>query len=319
MRHKSLQRILWVFLLVIPFFLAPATAQEPPQRESIPFDEFKALAQAQLDTLHYQIHLFYIKQGRYPESLKELRESPFFFIELTNIYSGYPLEQIPFSPKAGDFVAGGESQVSGAPSRGPAPPGAPPTRVTFGRRVNPAKVELPNPGDLLYFTEGDSLQLVIYDDAGRWHELFLSSPYNFRASTLKPIEKPTDKDDFLVLALGTHLELMLPQMIATLNFVKKSGETSPQAIRKTLLDKFPEYGRRLGLVYLNPIKRRELMAVDYYSPGDIAILPQLMPEGELLYYLGGGRVRTIKEMSDREVYKAEIETMKKRDRLIKNL
>ena len=319
MTHKSFQRILYIFLLLVSTFFESALAQELLPGQAIPFDEFKALAQAQMDTLHYQIHLFYMKQGRYPESLKELRESPFFFIEITNIYSGYPLEQIPFSPKAGDFVAGEETQISSTPLRGPTPPGAPPTRVTFGRRVNPAKVEYPNPGDLLYFTEGDSLQLVIYDDTGKWHEVFLSSPYNFRASTVKPIERPTDKGDFLVLALGTHLELMLPQMIAKLNFIRKSGETSPQAIRRNLLDKFADYARLLGLVYLNPLKRRELMPVDYYSPGDIAILPQLMPDSELLYFLEGGRVRTIRQMSDRQVYKAEVETMKKRDRLIKNL
>lgn len=308
-------------------------------------EQFSAIARAQLETLHYIAHVFRAKRGEYPKSLAELTGSPYCVVHLTNLYSGLPLQQIGFIPGPEDFATG-EALPGGieVPSLPPPPEeegpsdetpseegettpsspggegeGTPPPlpSPSAGRRIKPARVPIPTPGDLIYWTEGNALQLVIFSDSGSWQELWTPRPYCYQADQLQITETTRPQADFLVAELAMHLERMLPGMIGRYMFLATDSAPSPRQLAQELSQKYSQYAATLCMTYVNPLKSRPLISASYYSPGDLAAAQWLPGSSELLYFLQGRRARSLDELTDAHTLRLHASEIVHRDQLIK--
>jgi hypothetical protein len=297
----------------------------PAPRNTEP--DFAAIAQAQLETIHYMAHVYLTQNSVYPESLQELRDSPYWVVDIVNQYSGLPVRQLPFRPREGDYATGDalpgggvfgapEDEDATEPRTGQIIVGDDTRRVaTAGRRIEPGSVEFPSPGDILYFQEADSLQLVMYDDTGAWQELWVELPFNYRAANLSITESVRPRSDLIVAEMATHLELMLPGMYNRYLFLTDRPTLPPDELDAKLSGHFEEIAEELYLVYLNPVKNRPLMRADYYSPGDLATASWLDEEGRF-YFLEGERARSFEELTDEEAFRQRATVVERRDRLV---
>lgn len=304
----------------------PAQAQVMPvPRNAEP--GFAAVAQAQLETIHYMAHVFLARNGVYPESLQELRDSPYWVVDILNQYTGLPVRQIPFIPRDEDFAfteALPEGGVFGAfedevsePRTGQIIVDEDGSRrvTTAGRRIEPGRVQFPSPGDILYHQDGDSLQLVIYDDAGAWQEMWVELPFNYRAANLRVVKSVRPRSDFLVAEMATHLELLLPGMYNRYLFLTDQPTLPPDKLEEKLTWHFEEIAEELSLQYVNPVKKRPFMRADYYSPGDLAVTGWLDEDGRF-YFLDGRRARSLLELTDEDVLREHSSAVKRRDKLV---
>jgi len=291
--------------------------------------EFRAVAQAQLETIHYQAHVFLEQRGRYPESLQELRDSGYWVVEVYNIFTALPIQQVRFFvhdedyavndalPQVGLFVPlpdeeGAEFQdAQGQAQAQMGRKGGKP-----GRRVDPARVEFPPPGDLFYNIDADSLQLVIFDDTGAWEELWVELPFNYRASSLKLTEAVRPRTDLMAAEVAMHLENILPGQYNRMLFLTDRQTFAPTELAKLLPVSFEKMAAELSLGYINGAKQRAFMRTDYYSPGDLAIAPWLGGEESLIYFLEGKRARTLLELTDADVFRENAALIKRRDKLV---
>jgi len=305
----------------------PAQAQMMPMPRSTE-PGFAAVAQAQLETIHYMAHVFLARNGAYPESLQELRDSPYWVVDILNQYTGLPIQQIPFTPHDEDFAVTGalpEGGVFGAgedeelpePRTGQVIVDDEGTRrvTTSGRRIEPGRVEFPSPGDLIYYADADSLQLVIYDSAGAWEELWVELPFNYRAANLRVVKSQRPRSDFLVAEMATHLELLLPGMYNRYLFLTDQPTLPPDKLKEKLTLHFEKIAGELSLRYVNPVKNRPFMRADYYSPGDMAVAAWLDEDGRF-YFLDGRRARSLLELTDEDVLREHSSTIKRRDKLV---
>jgi hypothetical protein len=334
MRKLQLHAVFALAALAI-FVLAasPASAQGPKP-------SFTALALAQLETIHYQAHVYLKQMGRYPKNLQELRNSPYWVVEVGNGFTGKPIQQIPFTPREQDYAKNDalpEGEVfaplepdtsalpppdGGSQQQPPPIPGAagrPGQRVMVqGRRIDPSRITFPSAGDIIYYQDGDSLQLLLFDDGGRWEELWVAKPFNYRAAMLETSEKVRPETDFLVAEVATHLEQMLPNMYSRMLFLTDQQPATPVDLRKRLPGEFEKMAAALGLTYKNPIKGREFMRADYYSPGDLSSAQWLQDKsGEMMYFLEANRARSLNEITDKRVYQERLQVLQRRDKLVK--
>ena len=340
----------WLSLfVVVAACLAVWRVGEPaPAQDSFVTPEgFTAVARAQLETLHYMAHIYRAKYGQYPPSLSDLRDSRYCVIELTNLYSGLPVQQIGFIPQPEDFSTetvlpggltipslpspeeeGGDSFGQGPPeqgasgagaagSEGNGPPPPLPVPSSGGRRIDPQKVPLPAPGDLLYWTEGDSLQLVIFSDTGTWEELWMPKPYSYLADRLSVAQRTGPLDDLLVAEVAMHLERMLPAMVGRHLFLTTGAAPDPRQLADDLAQMFPQYASTLCLTYLNPLRGHLFMPAADYSPGDLALAPWLPRHTDLLYFLPGQRARSLDELIDANTLRLHSAEAAHRDKTIK--
>jgi hypothetical protein len=316
-------------VVILALAASPAAAQSKPS--------FTALAQAQLETIHYQAHVYLKQIGRYPKNLQELRESPFWVVDVVNAYTGRPIQQIPFIPRDVDYAKNDalpegevysplQTQDEQLPPEGDGfqqpPPiqgsqGASQRLMVQGRRIDPTKIPFPSAGDLIYFQDADSLQLIIFDEGGLWQELWVSKPFNYRAASLAITEKVRPDSDLLVAEVATHLEQMLPNMYSRLLFLTDQQTETPVELRKRLPGEFEKMTAALGIAYINPVKKRAFMRADYYSPGDLSTAPWLQEkDGVLLYFLEANRARSLDEMTDLRVIQEHQQAIKRRDKLV---
>ena len=338
MKKRVLQLTVGVALLLVMGGVGEPLAQDAASR--VNYEEFTAIARAQLETVHYMAHVFRAKRGKYPKSFYELVDSPYYVVDLANLYTGLPMEQIGFMPAVEDFTTGAvlpggiqvppvsppeeqppEGEVRPVPSWPKGEGGddgeLPPPPAAAQRRIEPARVLNPTPGDLIYWTEGDSLQLVIFSDAGSCEELWRPQPFNYLADLVKVTETTRPLTDPPVAELAIHLERMLPGMMARYLFLTTENAPTPRDVARKLKEGFPEFAATLSLTYANPLKKRAFMPATYYSPGDLAIATWLPPNPELMYYLQGNRVRTLDELIDAETLRANSRDIERRDRLVK--
>lgn len=294
----------------------------------------KAISQAQLETIHYMSHVYLKQLGRYPKNLQELRNSPFWVVDVFNSYSLLQIQQIPFAPREPDFAKNDalpEGGIYDTPPDTTQPPqgdnafpppiqgnqGAPGMGMMAvqGRRIEPTRIPFATPGDLIYWQDGDSLQLLICDDAGVWTELWIASPFNYRASMLKVTEKVRPQSDLLVAEVATHLELMLPAMYSRYLFMTDQPGITPAVLNKRIPVEFEKIAAKLFLQYKNPIKKRLFMRADYYSPGDMCIAPWLEADG-VVYFLEANRARTLDELTDERTLREHGKDIQRRDKLV---
>lgn len=329
-RERTFFRGLYIFLLIINFsVLFPKSGASQALLNELSEEEFRAIARAQLETLHYQIHIYRNKlplQGglpHYPKNFAEFAKSPFYVIEVFNMFTGEPIREIAYVPRASDFVLedasiypGGKEEVGSERTVGLSsqPPTAP------ARKIDPTKVLMATPGDLLYYADGDILQLVIFGERGLYEELFLKSPFNFLAEQIKLTENQTSTTDFLIAEVATHLELMLPKMVARKNFILDSGETDAAVIRRNLKNEFQALAGSLFLLYINPAVKDRLKLSETISLGDIAnaswLSSSISPD-EIYYFMEGTRVRSLAELTDASILKARKQQIQKRDAITK--
>jgi len=288
---------------------------------------FAAVAQAQLETIHYMAHVFLARNGVYPESLQELRDSPYWVVNILNQYTGLPIRQIPFIPHDEDFAVaealpgggafGAVEEESPEPRTGQVIEDEDGARrvTTAGRRIDPARVQFPSPGDILYYGDMDSLQLVMYDNTGAWQELWIELPFNYRAANLRVVKSARPRSDFLVAETATHLELLLPGMYNRYLFLTDRPTLTPEGLEEKLTWHFEKIACELSLQYLNRVKNRPFMRADYYSPGDMAAAAWLDEDGRF-YFLDGKRARSLLELTDEGALRENSDAVKRRDKLV---
>ncbi len=321
-------RVIAVLTAVIALMSIPAPAQTA-------MTGVWAISQAQLETIHYMAHVYLKQIGRYPKNLQELRNSPFWVVDVFNSYTLLQIQQIPFTPREQDFSKSdalphggvfaqleedaGQQQQNG--NAGPPPiqgsGGAPGMGMTSvqGRRIEPSRIQFATPGDLIYWQDGDSLQMLIFDENGQCSELWIASPFNYRASALKVTEKVRPQSDFLVAESATHLELMLPAMYSRFLYMSDQRGLTPAEMDKRIPVEFEKMAAKLGLQYINPIKKRPFMRANYYSPGDLSTAPWLT-EASLLYFLEANRARSLDELTDERTFRERSKAIQRRDKLV---
>lgn len=290
---------------------------------------FQAVGQAQLETIHYQAHVFLEHRGRYPESLQELRESPYWVVEVFNVFTSLPIQQVRFFVHEEDYATMDALPQVELFVRLPDEEGAEfdepeaQLRAQMGRkggkpghRVDPARIEYPPPGDLFYHVDEDSLQLVVFDDAGAWQELWVELPFNYRASILQLTESVRPRTDLMTAELAMHLENILPGQYNRLLFLTDRPTLAPTEMKQLLPAGFEDMAAELSLGYINGARQRPFMRAPYYSPGDMATAPWLGRGEGILYFLEGERARTLLELTDEDVRREHAAQIKRRDRLV---
>ncbi len=312
----------------------PETAH-PLDGGAISNDEFRALAGAQLTAIAFMCNHYLMDKGEYPPTLYDLMDSGYWLAEIDNIFTGEPIEQIEFEPRPGDYVtnhsgtympdlagsqmgplAGGQAgSQSGGDSSGvqPAAPGGIQMPVVKRNvlRLDPNKIGPFEPGDLLFYSQKDSsLQMFIWKNGEVFVEHMQTSPYD-NSITRHQIARRTHLTDDIILASAVFIEQVLPREYGKLQFARGEDPLLPRDLATLTWERREEIFSELHVYPRNPITQTMIEPVKAFRIGMIADLGGgLVPP---VYCMEGGRLRTLKEMTDLKYLAANQNEVKRRE------
>lgn len=313
----SMQKHTFGLFLTAALLLAlavPAAAQKVgPRMGVIPgtdmtHDEFRAHAQADLAAVALNAVAYLLYNGQYAQDFYTLQTSKAWNINVSNMFTGRPLQLIYFEPNPDTmttapalgmttFDFGQDQPPAGGPvgkldEKGDLPPDAQFTKNANGGplRVDPKAIRDFEGGDIYYYTKGELLQLIIFAPDGTFVEWVDELPNaNYRASlSLRPTQP---KDNLFAAQVLYYVETLAPQYYNLLKFMADESTVPGAAVSSLPGSKRIELASRMGITVLNPITRKPETASKTASPGVII-------EGTPLKIVtGDGKVQSLVDMT----------------------
>ncbi|MEP0813372.1 MAG: hypothetical protein HRF49_01730 [bacterium] len=310
---------------------------EPGDKGPIPNDEFRALAQAQITAIAYMCDLYHLDKGTYPVDLYALQASPYWLADMNNLLTGQPLDQVAYTPGPSDFIpdqyakfmaeqlksegppVGGEL---GNPEQGEQPSGAEgeggessqqnsprqqqqqqQRRITFDPpQLDPIAIGCMEPGNVLFYSQkGASLQLIIWMNDTVFYDHYQTGPYSLASARFALVRKIKPSDE-MIMRTAVLLEEVLPRSYGLWQFMADLEPLLPKDLASLSWDKRLEIFEKLQIFPRNPISKKRLEMSADFQPGAVADLGNgAIPP---VYFLEDGRMRTLREMTDK-VYLGE--------------
>ena len=287
MHSNKIKRNLTIFAtgLLACLLAFPALAQEPPPELELGMiegtgmlrDEFRARALAQLAAIALNALAYYEIEGEYPADFYALRRSDAWNIDATNMFTGRPVQAV--------FYEVQEDDLTTAPPLDVVSIDIPQTPVAVGSatdptgsfdpdrmgqilssqatenisRVDPRRVEEPEPGEVFYYTAGGLLQLVMFAPDGTFAELVDETPNRswlarFRTNAMAA----TWPDDLFAAEVLFYLEQLLPQYYNLVKFMGDQETTPRPAFAGMGGDELVLLADELGITPLNPVTKEPL-------------------------------------------------------------
>lgn len=294
-------------------------------------DEFRARAQAQLAAVALNALTYRVLNGAYPPSLYDLYNSSSWNIDLTNMFTGEPVDAIMFSPGPEDMTStvevglpfefqytpplppapapggdGGENGEGGGESADPFAIGVISEPVYF--RVDPTRVRNTTAGDIFYYVENELLQLLMYSGDGVYAEHFAAAPNGRWEAKIQLHEGGRDwQQDVLAAQVLFFAGEMLPQHYNHVRFMAEQplqSYTAPQQIDPaTVL----ELAAALDITLLNPSTKQPITIAQAYSRGDLFEPPAGAP-AVLAIGLQSGHISTLAQLYEAYAEAGEVQT-----------
>jgi hypothetical protein len=307
-------------------------AEEPLTGGPIPNDEFRALAAAQLDAIALMCNLYIVDKGEYPKDLYELMASEYWVADIENVFTGNSIQQIQFTPRDSDFEqdgwsiyplpnirqsgAGTQDIGQGSRSNGGNGDGAATGPVisivsVVPPRLDPARIGLMEPGNVLYYAVGGgALQLIMWMNNEVYADYFQTSPNEGAIRQYKLIRElnPSDKS---VLAIAVLIEDALPRSYSLWQFNSGQEPLLPMDIPKLTWAEREKQFEALKIYPRNPILRGRVALVKEFMTGMIADLGDgAVPP---VYCMSGKRLRMLREMTDEKYLRQSENIVRERE------
>ncbi len=302
---------------------APALAQDaPPELElgkiqgtDLLRDEFRARGLAQLAAIALNALAYYEIEGEYPKDFYELRNSDAWNIEVNNMFTGRPVQAVFYEPQEDDLTGappldvisidipdniapiGSATDNTGSfdPARMGELLGNKP--VENINRVDPRKVDDPEPGEVFYYTANGLLQLVMFAPDGTFTEYVDESPNRswlarFRTNAMAA----TWPGDLFAAEVLFYLEQLLPQYYNLAKFMGDQETTPRPAFTDMGGDELILLADELGIVPLNPVSKEPLaLSSGELADGDLCE-PDPAARSPLHICLPSGRVLALADL-----------------------
>ncbi len=332
-RRNKLLLPLWATALSGALFLGLRPAGAVPVPEDLKGElsyvkrasdrQLRALVENQVEAVELMVvHFWLTHDRRFPKSFDELTRSPSWFIEVYNLFSGKPIEDVSFFPSEGDMVPPDQFPLTSLQPGSSSVPSPVQSQELELRPVIPTRIPLVR-GDLFYFTDGESFaQLTI-----RWGKeddqlinRVITRPYNYFLAFDPLLLPPVTQSDDALFRVALFLERMLAEFYQRYAYFFDRPAMSPQEVR----NQGPEYllslARELGFVPYNPFTDEALEVSSSYQAGTIykGPLTEEFPK-EIFYCFSNGRIRSIAELSDQRVRKARKSSIDRRDQMARGV
>ena len=307
--------------LLLCLTIAPALAQDgplPEDEQSVGMikgtdmfkNEFRALAYTQMLAVALNAHAYYLEYNEYPSSFYDLYNSGAWNLDIQNIFSGAPVNEILYDadsvgrtnlPSLGLMteLKPLDTSVALPPPTGPFNADNPiiePLVVNSGPlRIDPAGITAPAPGDVLYFTEGNLLQLVIFAPDGTYVEYVSSSPDRRWLSTMglnaNDYDWPWDVYSAEVLLFTEEL---LPQYYSLYRYMSNQEDIPRHRLAAYSAQQRIDMAAELKIGIWNPYTKAAIEATELPSRGNFLEEPGAPPT-PLLICLDAGRLLSLED------------------------
>jgi hypothetical protein len=304
----------------------PETAR-PVQTGPMTNAEFRALAGAQIAAIAFMSNHYLLDKGEYPPTFYDLMASGYWLADMDNIFTGEPLEEVDYIPQPSDYASdmsgtyleintsadqsggGAGASPNGVP---PAPQAPPMPRIQKNViKIDPNKIGPFEPGDVLLFARNDSsLQIVIWMDREVFVEHLQTSPYD-NSITRHLLGRRTHATDDVILAGAVLIEQVLPREYGKLQFARNEDPILPRDMPLLTWEQRENIFRELSIYPRNPLTRTRVERVKSFRIGMIADLGDASVPP--VYCMEGGRLRTLKEMTDLKFLAANQNEVKRRE------
>jgi hypothetical protein len=270
--------------------------------------EFRAMAYTQLLAVALNAHAYYIEFNEYPPTFYDLYNSAAWNLDVQNIFSGETVNEVYFSqdnmamtnlPSLGLMteLKPLDTSVPLPPPSGPVDPQNPiiqPLELSSGPlRIDPAGVVAPSPGDVLYYTDGDLLQLVIFAPDGTYVEFVANTPDRRWLSTMglhaADYEWPWDVHCAAVLLFTEEL---LPQYYSLYRYMSNQEDIPRHRLAAFDAQQRIDMAAQLKIVIWNPFSKVPIKATETPSRGDFLQEPG-SPPAPIIIVLNNERLFTL--------------------------
>lgn len=274
--------------------------------------EFRAMAYTQMLAAAINAHAYYLERNEYPEGFYNLYNSGAWNLDLVNIFSGEPINAVFYDPESvgkTNLPSPGlmnelrplDTTPRILPPSGPSDPNNPVVPMQMNNnplRVDPMDVPSPTPGDLLYYTNGRLLQMVIYAPDGTYVEYVQNSPDQRWMSVMSvnaaDYEWPWDVYAAQVLLF---CEELLPQYYSLYRYMSDQEDIPRHRLANFTAQQRIDMARELGIVIWNPFSKSPIKAEGEAVRGDF-LMEDGAPPTPLVIALNGGKLFTLADAVD---------------------
>lgn len=270
--------------------------------------EFRAMAYTQLLAVSLNAHAYYIEFNEFPATYYDLYNSGAWNLDIQNIFSGSTVDEV-YYPKDNMAMTNLPSlglmaelkpldtSVPLQPPSGPVDPNNPiiqPLTMSSGpMRIDPTGVVSPNPGDVLYYTDGDLLQLVIFAPDGTYVEYVANTPDRRWLSTMGlnavDYEWPWDVHCAEVLLFTEEL---LPQYYSLYRYMSNQEDIPRYRLATFDAQQRIDMAAQLKIIIWNPFSKAPIKATESASRGDFLQEPG-SPPAPIIIVLNEERLFTL--------------------------
>lgn len=296
--HLRLFCILLLLLIVSPSNLPSAVKVNQGA------DDIRWAVQAQIEAISYMVSVFYGRNKRLPRDFTELLNSRDGFLEITNVFTGAPINPIPYRP--------------------PSPTGQDSAERKY--REEMGRIDLTGitsiPGELIYYPvktpEREFYYLVIFTGDTSYEERTLEgTSTNYASHYTTRTERGYTPLDDAILRVGFFIEKVFPQIYNSYLFFSGQEVIPDKRWKEHTTEEILKMAEGLGIIILNPLNKQVLKDSETYSVGDIAATYPRSPQGEFYYYFSDRRVRRLRELYDREEFQRNLKDIQRRDKTAK--
>ncbi|GEM_PF-4148414 len=328
-RSVTLTLVLWALALSAALFLGIRPAGATPVPDDLKAElsyikgasdrQLRALVENQVEAMELMVvHFWLTHDRRFPRSFDELTRSPSWFVEVYNLFSGKPIEEVSFFPGEADMVPPDQFPLTSLQPGGSPAPSPQERQGPELRPVIPTHIPLVR-GDLFYLSDGESFAQLTIRWGGEDDQLInrvITRPYNYFLAFDPLLLPPVTQSDDALFRVALFLERMLPEFYQRYAYFFDRPTMSPQEVRNQGPEFLLSLARELGFVPYNPFTDEMLTFSSTYQPGTVYQGP-LTEEfgGEIFYCFSEGRIRSIAELSDQRVRRARKSTIDRRDQM----
>lgn len=326
---------LWLLALLaagLPGLVFAQDGMGPDQIGTIPGtsmtrDEFRARALSQLCAIALNAAAYHAANGEYPADFAHLAASEAWNLEVSNLFDGGRLRDIYFDPQATaktnapvmGFIGGLELPFLGAAPSNPEPTGPEDAAggegvTASGRRIgapeilprgaggpevgriDPQALKNYRPGELLYFTQSDLLQLAIFAPDGTYVEWVDEIPRpSFAEALALPAQGAAFPADIFAKQVLYFTSELLPDYYNLVRFMSDQGSQPAGELARLGAAERLALAQNLGITVLNPVTHSPAGAAATPQPGDFlsATGPDALP---LRLCLANGAVAALEDL-----------------------
>jgi len=255
--------------------------------------QFRAMAYTQLLAVALNAHAYYLEFNEYPKGYYDLYNSGAWNLDIQNIFSGAPVNEIYYDanstamtnlPSLGLMteLKPLDTSMPFIPPTGPVDPDNPPivplNTSSSPLRVDPAGIRSPEPGDVLYYNDGNVLQLVMFAPDGTYVEYVANSPDRRWLSTmgLDSVDYQWPWDVYAAEVL-LFCEELLPQYYSLYRYMANEEDIPRHRLAAYNAQQRIDLAAELKISIWNPFTKAPIQATEVPTRGNFLLEPGAPP------------------------------------------